>query len=175
MKTKKIVAGIVAVACLVVIVGAQLYLMQTPAGKQGLREIHQVLRDTPAGIFYPIFIVFALVTLGPVTLLLFGHKKWALSASKRSVLRAKKVALSMYRVDGPIMLKEGSAVMCFRHLSWSHLGFVLPVRPGHPDIERFCRLRDGDEVAFDPLEECLECAIEHELCGFLRIKTINGR
>ena len=164
-----------AMVMLVLAVGAIFTLnykaMQTPGAQERMVSL---IRDTPAYIFYPIYFGFMVVMIFVLYTITFGHKKWARMATKGSVDNAKKVALSLWRVDGNVRTTiDKFTVVQFRHLSWGRASFILPVRPGHPDVKKFATLHDGDTVEFEPLEQGMECALEHELCGFIRIKSIS--
>lgn len=169
MGRKHLVVTVTAVA-LVGIVAVQWYFFQSSA--DGKKQLLSIIRDTSANVFYPVFMVFALLVLGPMLYLLINQKKWSRIATMGNVYSAKKVALSLWRVDGDPMVGKDFAVLCFTHMSWRNYFFVLPVRPGHPDIEQFRQLKNNDTVEFDALSEGMECALEYELCGYLRIKEV---
>jgi hypothetical protein len=145
-------------------------MMQNPEVQQ--RQLH-LIRDTPANIFYPVAIGILVLVTGPLLWILINQKRWSRMATVGSIENAKKIARSLWRVSGPVLLKDDAAVMRFRHFSFGRWSFILPVRCGHPDIEQFRQLKDGDIVEFEPLSAGMECALEHELCGFLRIKSIS--
>lgn len=169
---KKTLATVVAFLCLAALFVVQYRALQAPGATERLQGL---IRDIPAYILYPVVIGFVVLVLIPVLITIFGHKMLAQGEEIRSVRNAQKVALSLWRVDGWPMNKGGGwTVMRFRHLSWSRQYFVLPVRPAHPDIEQFRKLNNGDVVEFEPLQKGMECALEHELCGFLRIKSISS-
>lgn len=120
-------------------------------------------------------------------------------AASGSIRNAKKMALSLWYVDGTLTesLKELErlgetakvlgykkrldskvydddwVVVRFRHMSFGRWKVTLPVRPGHPDIDKFRQLKTGETVEFEALSTGMECALDHELCGFLRIKSIS--
>ena len=158
--------------CLVAFFGLQYKALRTPGAKERLLALVQLVRDTPAEIFYPVFIGFTILAPGLFFWMLVNQKRWSRMATKDSVFKAKKVVLSLWCAENPMII-EGSPVIRFRHVSFGRQSFILPVRPGHPDIEQFRRLKDGDTVEFESLSEGMECALEHELCGYLRIKSIS--
>ena len=143
---RKIFWAAAALVCMTTLFGLQYRILQTPGAKE---RLHSFVRDTPASIFYPVFIGFAVLVLGPVLYIMVNQKRWSRMATKGSVFNAKKVALSLWRVSGQPLIKDDWAVMRFRHVSWGRHSFILPVRPGHPDIERFRRLNNGDTVEFE--------------------------
>ena len=160
------------IAGLIFALGAQIYLIQQSESTGNKARIISWVRDSPAWQFYGLMVLCAAPFLIGLYSLI-NQKRWSRMATKGSVFNAKKIALSLWRVDGNPMIRDGFAVMQFRHMSWGRQYFILPVRPGHPDIEQFRRLIHGDTVEFKPLPEGMECALEHELCGYLRIKSVS--
>lgn len=188
-----------AIIGLVVLFGGQLYLVQT-APPENKAQLVSWVRESPAWQFYG-FMGFASIPLLIAMYIVVNQKRWSRLATSGSVHDAKKVALSLWSVDGTMgeakrqlertakiahdlgyagKLHEAEednedtwVVVRFRHMSFGRRKFTLPVRPGHPDIEQFRRLKTGDTVEFEPLSEGMECALEHELCGYLRIKSVS--
>lgn len=165
---------ILAVIGLVAVLGFQFaFLWKASQNPEAQKRTLSFIQDAPAEFFYPIAIGFLLLTIGSFIWILLNHKNWAWTTTQDSVRSAKKVASSLWRVDGPVLNKGDVAVMRFRHLSFSRWTFILPVRPDHPDIDQFRHLKDGDTVEFEALSEGMECALHHELCGFIRIKSVS--
>lgn len=127
-----------------------LYEIQMAPGAN--ERLHNVVQDTPAGIFYPVVIGCMAFGLAAVLFALLGGKKWAARSEKISAQNAKKVASSLWYAENPMVI-EGCPVIGFRHFSFSRQHFTLPVRPGHPDVEKFLALKHGDTVEFEPLEK----------------------
>jgi hypothetical protein len=166
----KRLAAVVCALLLVGFFGFQWALHQNPEVQK--RDL-ALIRDTPAVIFYPVFFGFVVLAIGPTLWIMINQRRWSRLATKGSVLNAKKITLSLWKVDGNPRVIDDFVVARFRHLSFGRWVFTLPVRPGHPDIEMFRQLNDGEKVEFEALSEGMECALEHELCGFLRIKSIS--
>ncbi len=161
----------VAVLGLVAFLGGQLYMVQT-APPENKARLASWVRESPAWQFYGLMGLASIPFL--ITLyIVVNQKRWSRMATSGSIRNAKKIALSLWLVDGQPMLNEGFAVVRFRHMSFGRWRFILPVRSGHPDIEHFRRLQEGDTVEFEPLSEGMDCALEHELCGYLRIKSVS--
>jgi len=157
------------------LMGFQLYLIQSMP-PEGQKRMASLVRDTPAGIFWSVAVGFTIL-VGLVLWILINQKRWSRSAKSGDVQNVKKVALSLWQVEKHFAKtdKDGSSWVAvqFKHVSWSNWIFILPVRPGHPDIEQFRQLKVGDTVEFEALSEGMECALEHELCAYLRIKSIS--
>jgi hypothetical protein len=99
--------------------------------------------------------------------------RWSQKASQVTALEAQRIArmIGWEVTGGPI--EQGKWVgVRFQHNYFKQRVFFLPVRPGHPDVEQFRQLKKGNEVSFEALFEPLESAMEYELCGFLRIKSV---
>jgi hypothetical protein len=193
----------VAIISLVVFFGGQLYLVQTAPPENKARMVSWV-RESPAWQFYGVMGLFSIPFLIAMYIMV-NQKRWSRLATSGSIRNAKKVALSLWRVDHTLKELERQVrerenelralghhvrsrknlfdylepeydswvVLQFQHMSWGRWAFILSVRPGHPDIELFRKLKAGDIVEFEPLTEGMECALEHELCGYLRIKSIS--
>jgi len=153
----------------IVFFGLQYQAMQQPEVQARMQSL---LRDTPAHVFYPVVLGFMVLIVGSFAYILLNQGRWSRAATRGSVLNAKKVAMSLWSVETPRII-QGCPVIRFRHMSWGRWSFVLPVRPGHPDVERFSQLRHGDTVEFESLAKGMDCALEHELCGYLRIKSVS--
>ena len=176
------------------------FLWKASQNPEAQRRTLSLVRDIPANIFYPVFIGFTVLVLGPVLWILVNQKRWSQMATSGSIRNAKKMALSLWYVDGtmaetkkrlmeleetakrlgyksrkllPEKKDEDLVVVRFRHMSFGRWKVTLPVRPGHPDIDKFRHLKTGDTVEFEALSEGMECALDHELCGFLRIKSVS--
>jgi len=188
-----------AIIGLVVLFGGQMYLVQT-APPENKAKLVSWVRESPAWQFYG-FMGFVSIPFLIAMYIMVNQKRWSRLATSGSIRSAKKVALSLWYVDGTMTEtkkdlertaqiarnlgymgrlpkveedeEDGFVVVRFRHMSFGRWKFTLPVRPGHPDIEQFRRLRTGDTVEFEPLTEGMECALDHELCGYLRIKSIS--
>ena len=161
---------VLALICVATFLGVQYWALQQ---KETQVRLASLIRDTPDHIFYPVFIGVIALSVGPIIWIMINQRRWSRLASSGSVLNAKKVASSLWHVDGEPMVKGGWAVMRFRHLSFGRQSFILPVRPGHPDIKLFQQLKHDDVVEFEQLSEGMDCALDHELCGFLRIKSVS--
>ncbi|MGC9598864.1 MAG: hypothetical protein ABSE18_00570 [Minisyncoccia bacterium] len=162
--------AILALIALGILFGLQYHALQAPGVQQRLyADIH----DTPAIVFYPIVIALFLSFVGPTTYLLLNEKRWRQNATEHSVMNAKIVASSLWCVGGKPMITDEGTTVRFNHFSWPSRSFILPVRPGHPDITRFGKLHEGNTVEFEALPEVMECSLEHELCGYLRIRSVS--
>lgn len=64
--------------------------------------------------------------------------------------------------------KLESIVLKIQSLDFKHVT-LLTFRPAHPDVGRLQDLQKYDFVGFAVLEECLPCALETEICGYLRL------
>lgn len=159
------------IAGLVLLAGFLVYMTQN-APAENKERLLRLFQEMPAPIFYSIFGIGGVLPMVLLFWILISQKRWSQMARRASVHEAKKVALNLWQVENPGAMQDWM-VVGFRHPSWTRLSFILPVRPGHPDIEQFRRLKDGDTVEFEPLSEGMECAFEHELCGFLRIKAVS--
>ena len=136
-------------------------------------EAVEILRSIPTPVFFYGFVLL-LLALVLFILGMRGMARMAQRDTERSVDRASKVASSLWHVSGETTIKDGWAVMRFSHLSWPNQNnFILPVGPEHPDIEQFRQLKDGDTVEFEALQEGMDCSLEHELFGFLRIRSVS--
>lgn len=88
--------------------------------------------------------------------------------------KAEEMALSLWRVDGQPKIMSDRTAVCLAHFSWTNRCFILTVRQGHPDMERFCQLHQGDIIELESLSRGMGCAPEHELCDYLRIKSVQS-
>lgn len=114
MKRKIFVTALL-VIFVVALFGLQFKAMQEPGAKERLMSY---VRDTPASIFWPIFIGFVVLGAGPALYIVLNQKRWTKMATRGSVLNARKVALSLWRVAGEPRIIDGCSVVRFRHLSW---------------------------------------------------------
>src|SRR5690348_11404239 len=168
---RKVFAFLMLIVVIVAISAVNYKAMQTPGTQERMASM---IRDAPPYIFYPLWLGLMIIGSLVIYMMTFGYRKWARSATRESVMSAKKVALSLWRVDGDAQTIDDFAVVRFKHLSWGRVSFVLPVRPGHPDLKKFTELQSGDTVEFESLDQGMECALEHELCGFIRIKSVSS-
>ncbi len=129
--------------------------------------MHQI----PSYVFL-LVITLVFFLLGVIAHTLFSEKGKTTGLISHAVDKAKQIASSLWKVENPKIIDD-DVVIRLRHLSWSTQSFILPVRPGHPDIHKFRNLRGGETIEFEALNSGMECALEHELCGYLRIKSIS--
>ena len=125
-------------------------------------------------VFVPLSIVSAAYALACLLPVLMKSKWWARSATRLNVQRSQKISSSLWRVDvNPVVAaQKNRIVVYFTHLSWGNRYLVLGVRNGHPDILRFCGLKEGDIVEFESRDEALASLLPQELCAYLRIKSV---
>jgi len=138
-------------------------------------ERMKFIRESPAWLFYG-FMTLASAPVFATLWILINQKRWSRIATSGSVQNAKKMALSLWRVASEPMnsgVKDDWAVVKFQHFSFGNWTVIVPVRPGHPDIDKFQNLRKGETVEFEALSKGMDCALENEICGFLRIKSIS--
>ncbi len=149
-----------------------LWVTDTPeAGAERLKFV----RESPAWLFYG-FVALASAPVFVTIWILVNQKRWSRIATADSVQNAKKIALSLWQVLSDPMYSEekGSwTFVKFQHFSFGNWIVILPVRPGHPDVEQFRSLREGNTVEFEALSKGMDCALENEICGFLRIKSVS--
>jgi hypothetical protein len=143
---------------------------QDPAVQQRLIEGARTLPDL---LVYPLYAAVVLVMFILVWLIFFLLPRWTKNASQAAALEAHRIAqmIGWEVTGGPIVQGKWVGVR-FQHNYFTRRGFFLPVPPGHPDVEQFRQLKKGNEVRFEALSEPLESALEFELCGFLRIKSV---
>lgn len=162
----------VIVLTLVLFAAMQLFQYWVLPGAEPEKELLDLFRNTPEHIFYLVFIGFTAFMLGFAVYVILGHKHWAQRVTMRYAQQAQNVATSLWRVDGDPFRNGEWIVMKFAHVWWESKTFVLTIRPEHPDIKQFHRLNSGEVVEFEPLSESMECALDFELCGYLRIKSV---
>lgn len=155
-------------------VGMMLLLWVTDTPEAGAERL-KFIRESPAWLFYG-FVALASAPAFITIWILTHQKRWSRIATANSVQNAKKMALSLWQVSkehSSLGEKDGWVFVEFRHFSFGNWTVLVLVRPGHPDVEQFRSLQKGDTVEFEALSQGMDCALEHELCGFLRIKSVS--
>ncbi len=122
---------------------------------------------------WTVLITVAVMVLGWVLWILVNQKRWSRMAKIQCAGAASQVITSLWLVDGAPVLEDDCASVKFAHFSWRGWHFILLVCAEHPDIERFRCLGDGDTVEFELVPQGMGCALEDELCGYLRIKSVS--
>lgn len=154
---------------LVLLIGFQAYMLQT--GSVSKKSMYDRFQEIPDPIFYLVFGVLPGIGILLTLFAVFTYRRWSRVAAEAVLYDAKRIAASSWHVEGT-RDTGGLLAIWLRNTSWSQWSFLLPIRPGHPDIDQFRKLKTGDIVKFTSLSEGMDCALEHELCGVLRIKKI---
>ena len=173
MKSK--LAKVVPILALIALIGMfylQWHAMQAPGAKERLAK---TITETPDYIFWPFWFGIMAVGLCVVYWATIGHRRWAKKATETTFQYAKRIATSLWCVSSDVLVESDFIGLRLRHYSWPSRSFVLPVRIGHPDVGLFKQLQKDDVVEFEAVNDPhVEFALEHELCRYLRIKSVTS-
>jgi hypothetical protein len=124
-----------------------------------------MIKAIPWYIFYPVLVSMALLLLAAWRL-----PVWIASRAERQTKNeAKQIASQEWLVKGVEFGEEGGALKLHTNDA-KREELVLSIRPGHPDLPAFKTLQPLNVVRFEFQEESMECALEVDLCGYLRLR-----
>ncbi len=169
--TRKNVVPVISAFVLIGFWTLQVIYMQQPRFQ--INSVN-LIRGVPFQFFMPALLMMSAIVAFLLWSLL-NQKKADEWVSARTSAEAKKIASSLWKVDDTtVPVSNDFLGVSLRHFTFTNSGLLLVIRPGHPDIQKFRQLEVEDTIEFEPLTKCLECALPHEICGFLRIKAVNN-
>ena len=173
MKSK--FAKVIPVLALIALVGMfyiQWHALQAPGARERLT---QTMKNVPDHIFWSLILVTMVVGLGTIYWVTIGYRRWAKKATETTLEYAQRIATSLWRVGANFPAQSGLIGLRLRHYSWQSRSFILIVRIGHPDAKLFKQLQENDVIEFEVVNDPkVEFALEHELCRYLRIKSVTS-
>lgn len=167
-KKKKMILALVLVGYVVItaIIGTMYN-----ENKEAQRRLAEAIQSIPPGIYLTGLAVFLAGMFFLLWQMVYGIPRFQERFARLRALRAKNTAKSLWIVRNRF-LNGDSVIIEFSHYSFNTNTFMLPIRPGHPDIEKFRKLKENDVVEFVALDRGLDCALPSELCGYLRIVSV---
>jgi hypothetical protein len=115
----------------------------------------------------------AIMALGVIFAFWFVYKMTIGSKKIASKIlgAARKIATRRWYVKERVLLQAGTGLELIAEggVRWK---VYIPFRPAHPDIELIHSLEHMDIVEFQVVETVMDCALETETCGYLRLKKV---